>query len=154
MIFVKGILYQRQSTTFLLFCLKVYLNKEAPNFVENMSVATKYLKAVMQWHFLWRLSKTIEFHVPAIWQAVYSSSLFVLPMGVIKQVIHDFGGWGRVFELHSLRVFRPILNISVEFETTLITGNDTLSDMHIPFFFFCIFSEFKLLQSFFFSLFC
>ncbi|KAF5477731.1 hypothetical protein F2P56_004348 [Juglans regia] len=104
MIFVKGILYQRQSTTFLLFCLKVYLNREAPNFVEKMSVATKYLKAVLQWHFPWRLSKTIEFHVPAIWQAVYSSSLFVLPMGVIKQVIHDFGGWGRVFKLHSLRV--------------------------------------------------
>lgn len=35
------------------------------------------------------------------------------------------------------QVFRPLLNISVEFsaeefETALITPNDTLSDIHIP----------------------
>ncbi|KAG6667294.1 hypothetical protein CIPAW_01G091400 [Carya illinoinensis] len=29
----------------------------------------KYLKAVLHWHLLWRPPKTIEFHVPAIWQA-------------------------------------------------------------------------------------
>jgi hypothetical protein len=36
-----------------------------------------------------------------------------------------------------LQVFRPLLNISLEFsaeefETALITPNDTLSDIHIP----------------------
>lgn len=36
-----------------------------------------------------------------------------------------------------LQVFRPLLNISAEFsaeefETALITPNDTLSDIHIP----------------------
>lgn len=36
-----------------------------------------------------------------------------------------------------LKVFRPLLNISIEFsaeefETALITPNDTLSDIHIP----------------------
>lgn len=41
------------------------------------------------------------------------------------------------FLLLGLQVFRPLLNISVEFsaeefETALITPNDTLSDIHIP----------------------
>lgn len=42
-----------------------------------------------------------------------------------------------IFLFFVLQVFRPLLNISLEFsaeefETALITPNDTLSDIHIP----------------------
>lgn len=48
----------------------------------------------------------------------------------------SFCALGFIFDF-VLQIFRPLLNISVEFsaeefETALITPNDTLSDIHMP----------------------
>lgn len=60
----------------------------------------------------------------------------MLLLCILLLVVTNFF-FGYAFVCFLLQLFRPLLNISVEFsaeefETALLTPNDTLSDIHMP----------------------